>query len=132
MKSLIVLLLVVCSQLAIAQLPQKSYVLTNVNLFNGIDNKIYPSSLVFIKAGKIERIGKVGDPIAKEYEVIDCLNNYAIPGMIDCHTHIDNLESARRALLSGVTTFRTAGVSAYQDVSLRDLARSNRKLSSLS
>ncbi len=126
MKRLITLILVVCTHVGIAQLPQKSYVLTNVNLFNGVDNKIYPSALIFIKAGKIERIGKSGDPIAKEYEVIDCLNNYVVPGMIDCHTHIDNLEAARRALLSGVTTFRTAGVSAYQDVSLRDLARGHR------
>jgi len=123
MKQFVTLLLLVGANLAMAQLPEKSYVLTNVNLLNGVDNKIYPSVLIFIKAGKFERIGKAGDPIGKEYEVIDCLNNYAIPGMIDCHTHIDNLESARRALLSGVTTIRTAGVSAYQDVSLRDLAR---------
>lgn len=126
MKKIIVVLLVVCCHFGMAQLPQKSIVLTNVNLFNGVDNKIYTSALIFIKAGKIERIGKAGDPIAKEYEVVDCLGNYIIPGMIDCHTHIDNMESARRALLSGVTTFRTAGVSAYQDVSLRDLARGHR------
>jgi imidazolonepropionase-like amidohydrolase len=126
MKKLILLLFLLCTQPGWAQLPQKSYVLTHVNLFNGVDDKIYPSVLIFIRAAKIEKIGKAGDPIDKAYEQIDCQNNYVVPGMIDCHTHIDNLESARRALLSGVTTFRTAGVSAYQDVSLRDLARTQR------
>ena len=33
-----------------------SYALTNVNLFNGIDNEIYESKTVFVKDGKIDRI----------------------------------------------------------------------------
>lgn len=126
MKNLIVFLLVALSHRAYAQLPQKNYVLTNVNLFNGVDNKIYPNSIIYVKAGKIEKISKDGEVLPKEYEVINCLGNYAIPGMMDVHTHIDNLDAARRALLSGITTYRTAGVSAYQDVSLRDLAKSGR------
>ena len=126
MKTITIALFVLAGGLACAQLPQKNYVLTNVNLFNGVDNKIYSNSAIYIKAGKIERIGKDGDVIQKEYEVLNCMGNYAIPGMLDVHTHIDNLDAARRALLSGVTTIRTAGVSAFQDVSLRDLARSGR------
>jgi imidazolonepropionase-like amidohydrolase len=123
--SFIFILLLISSPLA-AQLQQKNYVLINVNVFNGVDNRITMGSVIFIKAGKIEKLGKAGDVIPKEYEVIDCLGNYAIPGMMDVHTHIDNMANAKRALHSGVTTFRTAGVSAYQDVSLRELARSNR------
>jgi imidazolonepropionase-like amidohydrolase len=107
------------------QLPQKNYALINANLFNGIDNRISAGSVIYVKGGKIEKIGKTGETIPKDYEIIDCQNNYVIPGMMDVHTHIDNLESAKRALMSGVTTFRTAGVSAYQDVSLRELAKAN-------
>ncbi len=125
MKALFTIFLLFSGTL-LAQLPQKNYALININLLNGVDDKIILNSTLFIKAGKIERIGKKGETISKEYEVIDCEGNYAIPGMIDVHTHIDNLESAKRALLSGVTTFRTAGVSAYQDVSLRDLAKAGR------
>ncbi len=124
-KILIVIFLLVCHT-GFAQPPQKKIALTNVNLFNGVDNRIFTNTIVFIKAGKIERIGKAGDPVSKDYEIIDCQGNYAIPGMIDVHTHIDNLESAKRALLSGVTTIRTAGVASFQDVSLRDLAKSGR------
>lgn len=126
MKNIIMVVLASLSTWASGQLLQKNYALTNVNLFNGVDNKILPSAIIFIKSGKIEKIGKTGDAISNEYEVIDCQGNYASPGMMDVHTHIDNLESAKRALLSGVTTIRTAGVSAYQDVSLRELAKTGR------
>lgn len=122
----IALVLSLLSTWVSAQLPQKNYVFTNVNLFNGVDNRILPNSTLYIKSGKIEKIGKTGDAISGEYEVIDCQGNYAMPGMMDVHTHIDNLESAKRALLSGVTTIRTAGVSAFQDVSLRELAKAGR------
>ncbi len=104
----------------------KDLALTNVNVFNGVENRIAPSSVIYIKAGKVEKIGKVGESIPASYETIDCLGYYATPGLIDVHTHIDNLASAKRALHSGVTTFRTAGVSAYQDVALRELVKSGR------
>jgi imidazolonepropionase-like amidohydrolase len=51
---------------------------------------------------------------------------YLMPGMIDAHTHLDNLASAKRAVETGVTTVRTAGVAAFQDVALMELARSGR------
>lgn len=105
---------------------QKSYAITNVNLFNGFENKIHRSTIVFVKAGKIERIGKQGDAISKEYEIMDGMGYYLMPGMIDAHTHMDNLASAKRALETGVTTVRTAGVAAFQDVALMELAKSGR------
>lgn len=111
--------------LAQAQLPVKNYALTNAHLFNGIDNRIQQGVVIYVKDRKIEKIGKAGEAIPAGYEVVDCQNNYVVPGLMDVHTHIDNLESAKRALMSGVTTFRTAGVSAYQDVSLRELAKAN-------
>ncbi|MDZ4715680.1 MAG: amidohydrolase family protein [Cytophagales bacterium] len=127
MKTLSFVLIILLHVLPIhGQLVQKNYALINVQVFNGVDNRIQSGSIIFVKAGKIEKLGKTGDPVSKDYEVIDCQNNFVIPGLMDVHTHIDNLESAKRALLAGVTTFRTAGVSAYQDVSLRELARTGR------
>ena len=64
---------------------QKNYALTNVNIFNGYENKIYPNSIVFVKSGKIDRIGKGGETIPTGFEIIDCQNYYLIPGMIDAH-----------------------------------------------
>ncbi|GAB1444653.1 Xaa-Pro dipeptidase [Flammeovirgaceae bacterium] len=103
---------------------QKDYVLINANLFNGVDNKIYPDVVVFVKNGKIEKIGKKGDAISSNYSVVDCEGNYLLPGMMDVHTHLDNLESANRALYSGVTTVRSASVSAFQDVAIREMVKS--------
>ena len=124
MKRLILLPLLFLLVNALAQ--RNDYAMTNVNLLNGYENKIYPNSIVFVKDGKIEKIGKQGDAIANSYTVIDCEGNYLLPGMIDAHTHIDNLASAKRALESGVTTVRSASVSAYQDVTLRELVKSGR------
>lgn len=125
MKTIAALLLFLCSYFASAQ-SQKNYALTNVNLFNGFENKIYPASIIWVKAGKIERIGKQGDVVSKEYEVVDCMGYYLMPGMIDAHTHLDNLAAAKRALETGVTTVRTAGVAAFQDVALMELSKSGR------
>ena len=127
MKSILILIL---SHLVIITFPLmgqdlKSYAFKNANLFNGIENKIYPNSIVFVKAGKIEKIGKDGDALSG-YEVIDCLGNYLMPGLMDAHSHLDNLASAKRALETGVTTVRTAGVSAFQDVSLMELSKSGK------
>jgi len=127
MKSALVLILSVLVTFTCPLMGQdlKSYAFKNANIFNGIENKIYPNSIVFVKAGKIEKIGKDGDALTG-YEVIDCLGNYLMPGLMDAHSHLDNLASAKRALETGVTTVRTAGVSAFQDVSLMELSKSGK------
>ena len=112
------------SQLAMAQ--HASYALTNANLFNGVDDRIRGNSTVFVKDGRIERITSGNPRIPSGYEVIDCEGNFLMPGMFDVHTHIHSLAQARRALESGVTTVRTAGVPAFQDVSLRELVKAGK------
>lgn len=127
MKSLNLFLAVILFPLFLMSQPleQKNYALINVNVINGFENKVYANSIVFIKSGKIEKIGKAADATGG-YEVIDCQSYFLLPGLIDAHTHLDNLAAAKRALETGVTTVRTAGVSAYQDVSLMELVHSNR------
>jgi imidazolonepropionase-like amidohydrolase len=124
MKLVHTLLFLVTVSIATSQ--SKDLAITHVNLFNGYENKIYPDAIVFVKNGKIDRIGKQGDPIDAPYEIIDGLGYYLMPGMLDAHTHIDNLAAAKRALYSGVTTVRTAGVPAYQDVVLGELSRTGK------
>ncbi len=103
----------------------KNYAFVNANLYNGYENKIIPNSVLFTKGGKIERIGKNGD-VTAGYDVIDCQGYYIMPGLIDAHSHLDNLAAAKRALETGVTTVRTAGVSAFQDVALMELSKSGK------
>jgi len=98
-----------------------SYALVNANLFDGVSERVEENVTVLVSDGKIETIGARSVPAG--YEVIDVEGNYLMPGMIDVHTHIDSIERAKRALDSGVTTVRTAGVAAYQDIGLRELVR---------
>lgn len=101
-------------------------VITNVQLVTGSDNQAKQDVQVYVKGRWIERIGKRGDPIAADATVVDGQGYFLMPGLIDCHTHLDNMAAARRALMSGVTTVRTAGVAAFQDVSLDAMVESGR------
>lgn len=121
---LLFLLIYVCP--TNGQMVRKDIALIHVNIFNAVDNTITRDAIILIKNGKIERIGRAGEAVPKDYEIVDCLGNYAMPGMIDVHTHIESLDEAKRALQSGVTTIRTAGVAAFQDVSIKELALSGR------
>ena len=123
-KLIAVLILVTWGSIAFAQ--SESYALTNANVFNGVDNEITYNATVFVSDGKIERIVDADASIPRGYEVIDAEGNYLLPGMFDVHTHVSTLDQARRALESGVTTIRTASVSSYQDVAMRELVRSGK------
>jgi imidazolonepropionase-like amidohydrolase len=103
-----------------------SYALTNANLFDGVNERITENVTVLVSDGRIERIATGDVNVPRNYTVVDVEGNYLMPGMIDVHTHIDSIERAKRALDSGVTTVRSASVSAYQDIGLRELVRSGK------
>jgi imidazolonepropionase-like amidohydrolase len=102
------------------------YALTNANLFDGVNNAITENVTVLIRDGRIERIDTGDVNVPSDYTVIDVEGNFLMPGMIDVHTHLNTIERAKRALDSGVTTVRVAGVNAYQDIALRELVRSGK------
>jgi imidazolonepropionase-like amidohydrolase len=103
-----------------------AYALTNAKLFNGFENRVVSGTTVLIRDGVIERMIDSGDGVPEGYIVVDCEGNYLMPGLFDVHTHLDTLEQAQRALESGVTTVRSAGVPAYQDVALAALSRAGK------
>ena len=109
------------AQICTAQ--EEAFALINANIFNGVDNEVIENATVFVKDGKIERLAGRNPSIAPSYTVVDLEGNFLMPGMFDVHTHISTLDQAKRALESGVTTIRTASVSAFQDVALRQLVR---------
>jgi len=99
----------------------RQIVLIHAHIFNGKQNKIYSNSSIYIKDRKIVHIDTLPAPILAGYEILDVAGNYLVPGLIDAHTHLDNIAAAKRALETGVTTVRTAGVSAFQDVAMANL-----------
>jgi imidazolonepropionase-like amidohydrolase len=102
------------------------YALTNANLFDGVEDAITEDVTVFVRDGLIERIATGDVTISGDYEVIDTEGNYLMPGLFDVHTHIDSIERAKQAVESGVTTVRSASVTSFQDVALRELVRNGK------
>jgi imidazolonepropionase-like amidohydrolase len=100
--------------------------LTHANLFDGIEDEITEDVTVFVRDGLIERIATGDVDISGDYEVIDTEGNYLIPGLFDVHTHIDSVGRAKQAIESGVTTVRSASVTSFQDVALRELVRNGK------
>jgi imidazolonepropionase-like amidohydrolase len=100
---------------------QGATAITNANLVNVRTGQITANATIVIRDGKIASAGPGAAPAGAT--VINARGRFVLPGLIDAHTHIDNFAAARRALESGVTTVRSAGVSHYADVGLRELAR---------
>jgi len=125
-KTVLCLLIAMTCCADILATDKPAYALTNAHIFNGVDNEIIAGKTVLVRDGVIERIAGTAEDVPAAYEVIDCGGNYLLPGLFDVHTHLESLEQARRALESGVTTVRTAGVPAYQDVALAALSKAGK------
>ena len=95
--------------------------LTNANVVNVRTGAIQRGATIVMRGGTIESIGSGVAPAGAR--AIDLRNRYVVPGLIDAHVHIVSLQQLRAALESGVTTARSAGVSNYADVGMRELVR---------
>lgn len=96
--------------------------LVNANVVNVRDGRVTPNATLVLRDGKIASIGSGAAPSGMR--VLDLKGKYVLPGLIDAHTHADNFAAFRRALESGVTTVRSAGVSNYADVGFHELVKS--------
>jgi imidazolonepropionase-like amidohydrolase len=105
--------------LVVAQEPLTAIV--NANVVNVRTGVVVPNATIVVRDGKI--VSAATGPAPAGATIIDARRRYVMPGLIDAHTHIADFAAARRALESGVTTVRSAGVSHYADVGLRELAK---------
>lgn len=99
-------------------------VLTHATLLDGVSDSPRRDVSIEIAGRSIQRIVEGPYTVPAGARVIDVGGRFVVPGFVDAHAHIETLAAARRALESGVTTVRSASTSAYQDVALRELARS--------
>lgn len=108
-------------------LPIPVVVIRNVHLIDGVRGAFANGATLVLRDGLIASVLTGNE--ARSYSppadatVIDGRGRYVLPGLIDAHTHLASTASARRALESGVTTVRSASVSAFQDVALREAVR---------
>ena len=100
---------------------KKIQVFKNANIVNGVSDQIKRNATLIVSDGKIQEVGEYDLAIPKGAKVYDLKGKYLMPGLIDGHVHIRNLASAKRALISGVTTARSMGVDHFSDVGMRQL-----------
>ena len=104
--------------------PQEALALTNASVINVRTGAVTRNVTVMMRAGRIESVGPPAPGgSAPAVRVVDLRGRYVVPGLIDAHVHIGSLPQMRAALESGVTTVRSAGVSHFADVGLRELVR---------
>ena len=101
--------------------PQEPLALTNASVVDVRTGTINRGATVVMRGGAIGRVDTGAAPAG--VRVIDLKGRYLVPGLIDAHVHITSLEQMQAALDSGVTTVRSAGVSHFTDVGLRELVR---------
>jgi imidazolonepropionase-like amidohydrolase len=112
-------------------------------------SKVTTDAVVVVEGDRVKSVGSGNAAVPANAKVIDLSNYYAIPGMIDAHTHITYWadatprpgvrpqqtmaglstavrvfmaqENARKSLEAGFTSVRDLGAQDYADVSMRDL-----------
>ena len=93
--------------------------LSNAQLIDGLPDAKVRAVNLRISSGKIAEITAAGN----RADAIDLQGAFLLPGFIDAHTHIEDPASAKRALLSGVTTTRVLGDAYLKAMATRDLVR---------
>ncbi|MDH5758184.1 MAG: amidohydrolase family protein [Gemmatimonadota bacterium] len=98
-------------------------VLRGVNVVDGVSSDPLMDVSVVVEDGRIRRIGPADLATPPGAVELELRGYWVVPGLVDAHSHLNTLSAARRALESGVTTVRTAGVDGYADVAIRDAVR---------
>ena len=101
--------------------PQEPLALTNASIVDVRSGTVTRNATVVMRGGRIESIAN--GPAPAGVRSLDLRGRYVVPGLIDAHVHIGSAAQMRAALDSGVTTVRSAGVSHFVDVGLRELVR---------
>jgi imidazolonepropionase-like amidohydrolase len=95
--------------------------LIHASLVNVRDGSVSAGATIVLRNGRIEAIGAAAPPAG--VRTLDLKGKFVLPGLIDAHTHAADFSSFKRALESGVTTMRSAGVSNYADVGFHQLVK---------
>ena len=101
-------------------------VFQHANVIDGISSEPLRDVTVIIANRKITRIQKTFKRIPAGAEVIDLKGRWLLPGYIDAHVHLNDFESAQRALRFGITTVRTMAADHFIDIEIRDAHRRGR------
>lgn len=106
---------------AAAQAQPNVLVLTHANVIDGLSPRPIHDATVVVRDGRIESVtvGSVKTPDGAT--VFDLKGRWLLPGLVDAHTHLGDLKTARAVLATGVTTARSLGTDRLTDVGIREL-----------
>ena len=94
-----------------------SVVITNVSVFDSVDEQMLPPRSVVIRGDRIQAVD-VSVPVPEDAVVIDGRGQFLIPGLIDAHVHLVHLTDRTQVageeflpmfLGAGVTSVRSTG-----------------------
>ena len=102
-----------------APAPADALWITQAQLVDGHAHDPVRNVDVHVVDGRITEI----TPAQPRREGINLHGAFLLPGLIDAHSHIEDPASAKRALLSGVTTTRVLGDAYLKALATRDLIR---------
>ena len=94
---------------------------THATVLDVRSGSLTTGATVVVRGRTIVSVGTTAPPPGAE--ILDVRGKVVLPGLIDAHAHIADLAGAKTALLSGVTTARSAGVPMYADVALREMVK---------
>ena len=93
--------------------------LIHANVIDGVADDVLRDATVVVRGGRIEAVGRTSVPPGSV--VLELEGRWLLPGLIDAHTHLNDLAGARRALELGATTVRVLGTAQFVDVRMREL-----------
>jgi imidazolonepropionase-like amidohydrolase len=103
--------------------PPAPLMLTGASVVDVASGDVRRDQVVVLRDGRIESVSASAPPAAAAPRRLDVSGKFVVPGLVDAHVHIATLAAMRAALESGVTTVRSAGVSHFVDVGLRELVK---------
>lgn len=116
---LLSLTLGVLSAPGVSQATTDVLVLSHASLIDGISARPLRNVTVVVRGGRIQSVSRTRVRVPAGAKVIDLGGRWLLPGLIDAHVHLRDLDSARAALRSGVTTARSLGVPRFADIDIR-------------
>ncbi|MEP7118806.1 MAG: amidohydrolase family protein [Acidobacteriota bacterium] len=106
-----------------APVPAAPLMLVNASVVDTATGAVRRGQFVVLRDGLIASVSGTAPVAGAAPHRVDLAGRFVVPGLIDAHVHIATTAAMRAALDSGVTTVRSAGVSSFVDVGLRDLVK---------